>query len=31
MGATDYAEWGSDDQYVINWALQQLEFTKLWK
>jgi hypothetical protein len=29
MGATDYVEWGSDDQDVINWALQQLGFTEL--
>jgi hypothetical protein len=29
MAPVDYAEWGSDDHYVINWALQQLGFTKL--
>ena len=29
MSTSEYMQWGTDDQYVINWALQQLGFTKL--
>jgi hypothetical protein len=29
MSETEYAGWGSDDNYVIDWALNKLGFTKL--
>lgn len=29
MTQEEYDLWGTDDQYVIDWALQQLNFTKL--
>ena len=29
MDETTYASWASDDNYVIDWALNELGFTKL--
>jgi len=29
MDETTYASWASDDSYVIDWALNELGFTKL--
>jgi hypothetical protein len=29
MSTSDYNQWGEDDEYVVDWALQQLGFTKL--
>jgi hypothetical protein len=29
MGSLVYDKWGTDDQYVIDWALNELGFTKL--
>jgi hypothetical protein len=29
MNETEYASWASDDNYVIDWALNELGFTKL--
>jgi hypothetical protein len=28
MDSETYANWGTDDEYVIDWALNELEFTK---
>jgi hypothetical protein len=29
MSTSEYNQWGEDDEYVIDWALQQLGFTRL--
>ena len=29
MTAETYSNWGTDDEYVIDWALNELGFTKL--
>lgn len=29
MTETEYAQWGTDDNYPIDWALNQLNFTKI--
>jgi hypothetical protein len=29
MTPQEYSQWGTDDNYVINWALQKLNFTKI--
>jgi hypothetical protein len=29
MSTSEYNQWGEDDEYVIDWALQQLGFSKL--
>tara|TARA_R110000744_G_scaffold195354_1_gene314368 strand:+ start:100 stop:330 length:231 start_codon:yes stop_codon:yes gene_type:complete len=28
MDGASYAAWGSDDEYVVNWTLEQLGLTK---
>ena len=29
MTSSEYDQWGTDDQYVIDWALAKLNFSKL--
>ena len=29
MSTSEYNQWGEDDEYVIDWALQQLGFSKV--
>jgi hypothetical protein len=29
MTSEEYSQWGTDDNYVIDWALQKLNFTRL--
>jgi hypothetical protein len=31
MDSETYANWGTDDEYVIDWALNELGFTKVTK
>lgn len=28
MKSPEFDQWGTDDEYVVNWALNQLNFTK---
>ena len=29
MSTDEYAQWSTDDNYIINWALEKLNFTKI--